>query len=108
VGCDTVREHDGLAMSSRNVRLDPLSRAQAPQLHRILQKSAAAIRDAVPVAVQLASAREELRQAGFTEIEYIDLRDAKSLLPVAGIEAPARLLAAAWIGGVRLIDNIAV
>lgn len=108
VGCDTVREHDGLAMSSRNVRLDPLSRAQAPQLHRILQKSAAAIRDAVPVAVQLASAREELRQAGFTEIEYVDLRDAKSLLPVAGIEAPARLLAAAWIGGVRLIDNIAV
>lgn len=108
VGCDTVREHDGLAMSSRNVRLDPLSRAQAPQLHRILQKSAAAIRDGVPVAVQLASAREELRQAGFTEIEYVDLRDAKSLLPVAGIEAPARLLAAAWIGGVRLIDNIAV
>jgi len=108
VGCDTVREHDGLAMSSRNMRLDPLSRAQAPQLHRILQKSAAAIRDGVPVAVQLASAREELRQAGFTEIEYVDLRDARSLLPVAGAEAPCRLLAAAWIGGVRLIDNIAV
>lgn len=108
VGCETVREHDGLAMSSRNVRLDPLSRAQAPALHRILQRAAAAIRDGVPVAVQLATAREELRQAGFTEIEYVDLRDARNLLPVLSPEAPARLLAAAWIGGVRLIDNIAV
>lgn len=108
VGCETVREHDGLAMSSRNVRLDPLSRAQAPALHRILQRAAAAIRDGVPVPVQLATAREELRQAGFTEIEYVDLRDARNLLPVLSPEAPARLLAAAWIGGVRLIDNIAV
>lgn len=108
VGCETVREHDGLAMSSRNVRLDPLSRAQAPALHRILQRAAAAIRDGVPVAVQLATAREELRQAGFSEIEYVDLRDARNLLPVLSPEAPARLLAAAWIGGVRLIDNIAV
>lgn len=106
VGCDTVREHDGLAMSSRNVRLDPLARAQAPQLHRILQKTATAIREGVPVAVQLAVAQDELRQAGFTEIEYVDLRDAKTLQPVTELAAPARLLVAAWLGGVRLIDNI--
>ncbi|MBT9244703.1 pantoate--beta-alanine ligase [Gemmobacter fulvus] len=108
VGCDTIREQDGLAMSSRNVRLDPLSRAQAPALHRILTRAATAIRDSGDVATVLETARADLRAAGFTEVEYLDLRSAALLEPMARLDAPARLLVAAWIGGVRLIDNIPV
>lgn len=108
VGCDTIREADGLAMSSRNVRLDPLSRAQAPALYRIMGKAAAQIRDGADVAASLAQATEELRQAGFTETEYLELRTAAMLEPATSLAQPARLLAAAHIGGVRLIDNIPV
>ncbi len=108
VGCETIREPDGLAMSSRNARLDPLSRAQAPALHRIMVKTAAQIRGGGEIAASLAQARDDLRQAGFTEVEYLDLRTAAMLEPATGIEQPVRLLAAAWIGGVRLIDNIPV
>lgn len=108
VGCETIREADGLAMSSRNARLDPLSRAQAPALHRIMVKTAAQIRGGSEIAASLAHARDDLRQAGFTEVEYLDLRTAAMLEPATGIEQPVRLLAAAWIGGVRLIDNIPV
>lgn len=108
VGCETIREADGLAMSSRNARLDPLSRAQAPALHRIMVKTAAQIRGGGEIAASLAQARDDLRQAGFTEVEYLDLRTAAMLEPATGIEQPVRLLAAAWIGGVRLIDNIPV
>lgn len=108
VGCETIREADGLAMSSRNARLDPLSRAQAPALHRIMVKTAAQIRGGGEIAASLLQARDDLRQAGFTEVEYLDLRTAAMLEPAAGIEQPVRLLAAAWIGGVRLIDNIPV
>ena len=108
VGCETIREADGLAMSSRNARLDPLSRAQAPALNRIMVKTAAQIRGGGEIAASLAQARDDLRQAGFTEVEYLDLRTAAMLEPATGIEQPVRLLAAAWIGGVRLIDNIPV
>jgi pantoate--beta-alanine ligase len=108
VGCETIREPDGLAMSSRNARLDPLSRAQAPALYRIMVKTAAQIRGGGEIAASLAQARDDLRQAGFTEVEYLDLRTAAMLEPATGIEQPVRLLAAAWIGGVRLIDNIPV
>jgi len=108
VGCETIREADGLAMSSRNARLDPLSRAQAPALHRIMVKTAAQIRGGGDIAASLAQARDDLRQAGFSEVEYLDLRTAAMLEPTTGIEQPVRLLAAAWIGGVRLIDNIPV
>lgn len=108
VGCETVREADGLAMSSRNLRLDPLSRAQAPALYRVLQRTAAAIRDGADAPSQTERARADLLQAGFTAVEYVDLRAAATLDPVANVEKPARLLAAAFIGGVRLIDNIPV
>lgn len=108
VGCETIREADGLAMSSRNARLDPLSRAQAPALNRIMVKTAAQIRGGGEIAASLAQARDDLRLAGFTEVEYLDLRTAAMLEPATGIEQPVRLLAAAWIGGVRLIDNIPV
>ena len=108
VGCETVREGDGLAMSSRNVRLDALSRAQAPGLYRIMGKTAAAIRSGTAITAALDQSREDLRLAGFTEVEYLELRSAAMLEPVLDIDQPTRLLAAAWIGGVRLIDNIPV
>ncbi|RID91735.1 pantoate--beta-alanine ligase [Gemmobacter lutimaris] len=108
VGCETIREPDGLAMSSRNVRLDPLSRAQAPALHRILQKAAQALRGGAEVAPVLAQAVAEVKQAGFSEVDYLELRTAAMLEPATSVAQPARLLAAATIGDVRLIDNIPV
>lgn len=108
VGCDTIREADGLALSSRNVRLDALSRAQAPGLYKLMTRTAAAIKGGADVAAALAQGRDDLRQAGFAEVDYLDLRSAAMLEPMAALDQPARLLAAAWIGGVRLIDNIAV
>ncbi len=108
VGCDTIREADGLALSSRNVRLDALSRAQAPGLYKVMTRTAAAIKGGADVAGALAQGREDLRQAGFSDVDYLDLRSAALLEPMATLDQPARLLAAAWIGGVRLIDNIAV
>ena len=108
VGCETIRENDGLAMSSRNQRLDALSRAQAPGLYRVMTKTAAAIKGGADVASALAQGREDLRQAGFAEVDYLELRNAAMLDPVQNLDQPARLLAAAWIGGVRLIDNIPV
>lgn len=108
VGAETVREHDGLAMSSRNLRLDPLSRAQAPALYRIMTRVAGQLRDGAPVDQTLAQGREDLLQAGFSAVEYLELRAASTLAPIATLGAPARLLAAATIGDVRLIDNIPV
>lgn len=108
VGCETIREPDGLAMSSRNVRLDPLSRAQAPALHRILQKAAQALRGGAEVAPVLAQAVAEVKQAGFSDVDYLELRTAAMLEPATSVAQPARLLAAATIGDVRLIDNIPV
>ncbi|WP_189381044.1 pantoate--beta-alanine ligase [Gemmobacter nanjingensis] len=108
VGCETIREPDGLAMSSRNVRLDPLSRAQAPALHRILQKTAQALRGGAEVAPVLAQAVADLRLAGFSDVDYLELRTAAMLEPATSVAQPARLLVAATIGDVRLIDNIPV
>lgn len=103
-GCPTLREADGLAMSSRNMRLSAAERRIAPALHREMAAAAEAIRRGVPADQALASAREAVLAAGFSAVEYLDLRDAESLAPATG--APARILAAAVLGGVRLIDNI--
>lgn len=108
VGCPTIRESDGLARSSRNVRLSAPARAAAPALHRAMLAAAAAIRGGAPVDETLALARQAVVAAGFERVEYIDLCDAATLLWIDAVDGPARLLAAAWIGGVRLIDNIAV
>ena len=107
-GCPTLREADGLAMSSRNARLSAPERAAAPALHRAMARAAAAIRAGGPVAEALAAAREAVLAAGFSAVDYLDLRDAETLEPMAARGRPARLLAAATLGGVRLIDNIAV
>jgi len=108
IGCPTIREADGLAMSSRNVRLSAAERAAAPALHRILEAAAAALRNGASARETLLDAEAEILEAGFREIEYLDLRSVEGLRPLGHATEPARLLVAAWIGDVRLIDNIAV
>ena len=100
----TVREADGLAMSSRNAYLTPEERRIAPVLNRELLKAAAN-----PTRPAIAAAGAAILDAGFRSIDYVELRDAESLQPVtAPVSRPARLLAAAWLGKARLIDNVAV
>ena len=108
VGCPTVREEDGLAMSSRNVHLGGEARAIAPAMYRAMLAAAAAIQGGTPVDVALEEARSAILLAGYTEVEYIELRTAKGLKPATELSHPTRLLAAAMLDGVRLIDNIAV
>lgn len=108
VGCPTVRETDGLAMSSRNERLTEQQRAMAPALHRIMQDAAARLRAGEGAAPVLDAAREAVLAAGFERVEYLELRHAETLAPMDRRGEQGRLLAAAWLGPVRLIDNIAV
>ncbi|MFZ9500637.1 MAG: pantoate--beta-alanine ligase [Beijerinckiaceae bacterium] len=104
VGAPTVREADGLALSSRNVYLSAQERAQAPALHAALQDCASRLRAGAPAQDALALAQGAIEKAGFT-LDYLELRDAESLgAPAAG--GRWRLLAAARLGGTRLIDNI--
>lgn len=108
VGCETIRDPDGLAMSSRNVRLTPEGRAKAPVMYAALSTSAADIRAGLPDRMAIRDAAQKLRAAGFDRVEYIELRDAETLIPSDDPTRPRRMLAAAWLDGVRLIDNIPV
>ncbi|WP_435164458.1 pantoate--beta-alanine ligase [Falsirhodobacter sp. 1013] len=107
-GCPTMREADGLAMSSRNRRLGTGARAEAVAMHEALQHAARAVRQGGEAATVLHNATQALRAAGFASVDYVELCDAETLEPVGTLSRPARLLAAASIDGVRLIDNIAV
>lgn len=107
-GCPTMREADGLAMSSRNRRLGSGARAEAVAMHKALQEAAQAIRQDREAAAALHTATQALQAAGFASVDYVELCDAETLEPVGSVSRPARLLAAASIDGVRLIDNIAV
>ncbi|MCW5697986.1 MAG: pantoate--beta-alanine ligase [Bauldia sp.] len=108
VGHATVREADGLALSSRNAYLSPEERQQAPTIHRALQDAAAALRAGELGGTVVAEARQRLTEAGF-DVDYVELRNAETLaLPVHQEREPLRLLAAARLGRTRLIDNIAV
>lgn len=105
----TVREDDGLAMSSRNVRLTPEERATAPVLHRTLCRMAARLADgASDPATEIAWGTQRLLSAGFQAIDYLDVRDPRTLDPVTRAGVSARVLAAANLGSVRLIDNVPV
>ena len=98
IGMPTIRENDGLALSSRNAYLTPDERAIAPKLHQALES----IRDGRSIE----DAKADLTREGFGQIDYIALRDAETLgEPLEG--RPRRLLAALWLGKTRLIDNIA-
>ncbi len=108
VSCPTVREADGLAMSSRNVRLSAADRASAPKLLQALRAAAARLKAGEAAAPVLRAATEAIEESGFARVEYLELRAAADLMPLTRADTRARLLVAAWLGGVRLIDNIEV
>ena len=108
VGCETIREGDGLAMSSRNVRLTVEGRLKAPVLYAAITRAADDIRAGHADRMAIREAAETMREAGFERVEYIELRDAETLMPSDDPRRPRRMLAAAWVDGVRLIDNIPV
>ncbi|GJE45186.1 Pantothenate synthetase [Methylobacterium soli] len=107
-GVPTIREADGLALSSRNRYLDAAERAVAPRLHAVLARIAAALRAGAAAGPLLAEGVAELTAAGFGPVQYLEVRDAETLAPLERVEGPARVLAAAYLGRTRLIDNVAV
>ena len=108
IGIPTVRERDGLALSSRNAYLSEAERAVAPALSRVLNACAGRINRREPVEMVLEEGTAELRHAGFA-VDYLEARHALTLAPVAALkDGPIRLLVAAKLGKTRLIDNLAV
>jgi len=109
LGVPTVREADGLAMSSRNAYLTPAERQAAAALPKSMASAVAAIREGAPIAQAMASLSASLLAAGFSAVDYAEVRDADSLALLDNIGgASARLLVAARIGKARLIDNCEV
>jgi pantoate--beta-alanine ligase len=105
-GVSTVREEDGLALSSRNAYLSAEERRIAPALHRTL----AAVRERVGAGASPPDAASwggaELMRAGFTKLDYLEICDAETLAPLSALDRPGRVFAAAWLGKTRLIDNL--
>ena len=108
VGVPTVRDHDGLALSSRNAYLSSEERERALALPQALMTAREAILAGMPVAGTLAGAEQSLRAAGFSRVDYFALVDAGTLEPIKQPVGSMRLIAAAVIGKTRLIDNLAV
>jgi len=108
VGIPTVREKDGLALSSRNAYLSAAERAVAPVLARVLKAAAQRIKQGEPSEMVLEEGRAEIARAGFA-VDYLEARHAVTLAPIASLkDGPIRLLVAAKIGKTRLIDNLGV
>ena len=108
VGVPTVREPDGLALSSRNRYLSVQERAAAPTLYGVLRQSAAEIAAGKPAASVLARGRAAIKAAGFA-LDYLEARDSVTLAPHGETDSQSiRLLVAARLGKTRLIDNLAV
>ncbi|HZR86291.1 MAG TPA: pantoate--beta-alanine ligase [Bradyrhizobium sp.] len=108
VGSKTVRERDGLAMSSRNVYLSAEERRIAPELHRAMKESAKLLRNGTEIETAMAVGAEIITAAGFA-LDYFELRHAETLTPVTSIkDGPMRILVAARLGKTRLIDNLGV
>ena len=107
-GAPTIRDDDGLALSSRNAYLSPQERQQALALPDALNRAARRVLNGEDVAAVLDDSRARLGDAGFSRIDYFALINALTLEPVERAEGPMRLIAAAVIGRTRLIDNIAV
>jgi pantoate--beta-alanine ligase len=106
LGVPTVRDADGLALSSRNAYLSADERQRARALPQALTEAARAISAGTPVAAALSAARDALAEAGFAPVDYVALVDAGTLEPLAHPSGAMRLIAAATIGGTRLIDNL--
>jgi pantoate--beta-alanine ligase len=108
IGSRTVRERDGLAMSSRNVYLSEQERQTAPVLYQAMKDSAGRIRAGDALAAAMARGAETINAAGFA-LDYFEVRHAETLAPVTSRkDGPLRILVAAKLGTTRLIDNIAV
>ncbi len=107
-GVPTVREADGLALSSRNAYLTPGERAAAPALHRALADAAARVRAGTPPREAEAAAAARLCEAGFAAVDYVEVCDAGTLDPLVQFDRPGRVLAAARLGATRLIDNVPI
>lgn len=108
VGCTTVREPDGLALSSRNAYLSSAERAIAPALHGTIAQVAENVGRGAKPSAQAAWGVAQFERAGFTSVDYLTVLDAESLAPADDATRPARVLAAAWLGKTRLIDNVPV
>lgn len=108
IGSKTVRERDGLAMSSRNVYLSAEERRAAPELNRAMKEAAGRLRAGEDAATAMAAGAAQITKAGFV-LDYLEVRHAASLAPIGSLkDGPMRMLVAARIGSTRLIDNIAV
>ena len=107
IAAPTVREADGLALSSRNAYLSDKERAIAPALYATITEAAEKIAIGTPFTVVTTDATARLVKAGFTKVDYIDIRDASTLSAAILPGKPLRILAAAWLGKTRLIDNVA-
>lgn len=105
---ETVREPDGLALSSRNAYLAPEERRIAPAFHAAIVATAGAVADGAEPAKAEAKAVRALLESGFAKIDYVKVRDAETLEPWTDTDRPGRVLAAAWLGRTRLIDNVPV
>jgi len=106
IGAPTVREADGLAMSSRNRYLDADERRQAPILFKTISDVAKAVTGGADPAAECAAAKSQLTAAGFGPVDYVAVRDAETLGDFADTRRPGRVLAAARLGKARLIDNV--
>ena len=108
IGVPTVREKDGLALSSRNLYLSDSERRVAPTLQRVLRATAARIKQGEPIEIVLEEGQHDITRAGF-DLDYLEARHALTLAPIASRkDGPIRLLVAAKIGKTRLIDNLGV
>jgi pantoate--beta-alanine ligase len=106
VAAQTVREPDGLAMSSRNAYLSPQERGVAPKLYHVICRIAADVAAGRAIPEACTAAKAELTRVAF-KVDYVEVRDAETLRPVAGATGRLlRVLAAAWLGKTRLIDNV--
>lgn len=108
IGCPTIREEDGLAMSSRNLLLSDRSRIHAPVLAEVMYDMRDRLRAGARMSEILPGAKARIIAAGFNDVDYLELRDSGDLSSLDAAKPDARLFAAAWLAGVRLIDNIAV
>ena len=108
IGAPTIREEDGLALSSRNIYLDAKSRSVAPSMYNILSQHASNISNGNDIKKSLELAKRHMHDSGFEKIDYLDLRSSQTLQACNDIKSPSRLFAAAWLGSTRLIDNMAI
>ena len=108
VGCETIRETDHLAISSRNLLLSDKDRKRAPILAKTLMDAAKRIETGEPQKIVLEDSIKILRSSGFRSIEYLELRAESDLKVLEMVDEPARILASIYLGNVRLIDNVKV